>query len=149
MVFRAAVILSILGVVLLNTPLSFIGNLLLFLLAVRFYFIYRTCIMRRAKIHATNKSLAFGMKSLKVQKENFKIINFIFRFSSLVSRILKKLSVMYDDLYIERKMTTIPNNEFTKIRSSDLNPYVHSLIYSHMSCNIYYSSDDKLSDRRY
>ena len=149
MVFRAAVILSILGVVLLNTPLSFIGSLLLFLLVVRFYFIYRTCIRQREKTHATNKSLASGMKSLKVQKENFKIINSIFRFSSLVRRILKKLSIMYDDLYVERKMTTLPNNEFTKIRSSDLNPYVHSPIYSHMSCNIYYSSDDKLSDRRY
>ena len=46
-----------------------------------------------------DRSLSYGVSSIKKQKTNFKIINLLFRRVPVLKKILKKISLFCDDLY--------------------------------------------------
>lgn len=91
------------------------------------------------------KTLSFCIKSMRRQKQNFKVIEFLIRNKKL-QNFFKKVSILMDDINI--KITSKYAEDMTKT-SDHFNPHIYNPIYSHMSCNIHYSSDEKLSDRRY
>lgn len=63
------------------------------------------------------KSLSFGIKSMKRQKQNFKAINFVFAKVPLVQKLLKKASILLDDMHVRYGYTGITQS--SRINSID------------------------------
>ena len=145
MFFRFYILAIICSLAVLPTSVWVVGAMiLLWLISIPIKGISRY--RKWKKHHALNpKTLSFCIKSMRRQTQNFKVIEFLIRNKNLQKRF-KKLSILLDDINI--KVTSKYVEDLPKT-SDHLNAHIHNPIYSHMSCNVHYFSDEKLSDRRY
>lgn len=88
------------------------------------------------------KSLSYCIKSIKRQKQNFKILNIILRKKILI-QFFKKLSILLDDINVKASHKYI--DDYPIQRVCHLNAKVHNPIYSHLPSNLYYSRRDLFS----
>lgn len=81
------------------------------------------------------KTLSFCIKSMKRQKQNFKIIAFLIRNESL-QKHLKKLSILMDDINV--KATSNFDHNISYVESDHQSPFVYSKAYSDCPENLYH-----------
>lgn len=55
---------------------------------------------RKSQVN-TEKSLAFGLQSIRLQKQNFKAICYIFSKYPMLKETFKKMSIIFDDMHVE------------------------------------------------
>lgn len=146
MFFRFYILGLLVSLYFVLTSSSIIAFIIFFwflLTMARMFFYYRSWRKKQALI-CEYKTLSFCIKSMRRQKHNFKIITFLIRNKALQT-LLKKFSILLDDININKKHEL--TDDFPLYNKVDSNSHVHSPVYSHMSCNLYYSQDN-LSDRR-
>jgi hypothetical protein len=84
------------------------------------------------------KSLPFCLKSMKRQKQNFRIINKLLRIE--YSRIyFKRLSILLDDINV--KFSNCCYKDSFKYNDYYLSPFIHSSAYDDCPENKYYSGE--------
>ncbi len=80
-----------------------------------------------------HKSLSFGIKSIKIQKQNFRMIDWAFSKYKHLAKFLKQISILFDDIHVKR---TDPSS----IKSNN-NDYTTDITYSHILGNVHYKHD--------
>lgn len=107
MVFRFYILIMpiILGFVLyitLQTESWILGSIIIlsFIILPPFGQVIRYRNWRKSQVN-TEKSLAFGMQSISLQKQNFKAISYIFSRYTALEKFFKKLSIIFDDMHVE------------------------------------------------
>lgn len=102
MVFRLYILFILICFVVLFTPCFIVGACCLFVATILWPFgqtiRYRN--WRRSQIDA-EKPLAFGIQSIKLQRQNFKAISHVFSRYPMLEKTLKRMSVIFDDMHVE------------------------------------------------
>lgn len=131
MLFRVIIILLVLATVGIFTNFVFLS-------VVTFFWIFVILAQgakrtrnefRKSVLHQDTNSLMFGIKSMNVQKTNFKIINYVFRNDTSISLFFKQLSILLDDMHIKALQKT----QYYDSRCSITDPSE-----SYLHCNIYH-----------
>ena len=84
--------------------------LLMWLILMLFKALFNYKKFKRERSICYSNTLSFCIKSMKKQKQNFRIINFVIRQKS-IQVIFKKLSILLDDINV-KKSSNFTNNVF-------------------------------------
>ena len=141
MFFRIYILTIICGLGLLFTDLWFAGALILIWfisIPIRGISFYKKW---KKNLEVESKSLSFGFKSLEKQKTNFRLINSVCGELTTFKMLLKKLSLLLDDINIKRGGTSHQHyshtNTVDQMRDDD---YRYNSCYSGYSFNIHHRS---------
>lgn len=136
-------IFSILGcLLLLLTPLWGISYVILFwllIILIRMHFYYKK--WKKQQAIQCSKTLSFCIKSIKRQKQNFRIINLLLKKEAL-KNYFKKLSIFLDDINV--KTINNCNGEIYLARTHEAikNDHRYNPSYSGYSFNIHHKSNN-------
>lgn len=112
---------------------SFVMFMWFLLILVKAPFNYKK--FKRERVICYPRTLSFCIKSMKRQKQNFKIISFLIRNES-IQKPLKKLSILMDDINV--KSTSHFDNSISSSHSDHQSPFVYSHSYSDCPENLYH-----------
>lgn len=94
---------------------------------------------RKAQM-GTEKSLSFGIKSMRRQKQNFKLIIVIFARYPDLQKFFKRASIIFDDMHIKIKYGNKVDSIQPPISGSE-DDYRYHPLYKSSSSNIYHRKD--------
>lgn len=132
-------ILGILGCLLVLPTSVWLGGalILVWLISIPVKGIFRYKNWKEQRRIFYPQSLSFCLKSMKMQKQNFRIINKIFRRKNL--RIyFKKILILLDDINV--KFSNCCYEDSFKY-NTHLSPFIHSSAYDDCPENKYYSGE--------
>jgi hypothetical protein len=139
MFFRFYISTTICSLAVLPTSVWVVGAvILLWLISIPIKGISRYRKWKKHQAILYPNTLSFCIKSMRRQKQNFKVIEFLIRNKNLQKRF-KKLSILLDDINI--KVTSGYVEDLPKTYHSRMNDIYYSPSYSHYSCNIHHRSD--------
>ena len=113
--------------------------LLMWFLLILFKALFNYKKFKRERAIFYSHTLSFCIKSMKKQKQNFKIINFVIRQKS-IQVIFKKLSILLDDINV-KKSSNFTNNVSISDHKVVNKDHYYSPSYSGYSFNIHNKSD--------
>ena len=138
MVFRTYIIFVITFIVLLFTNLKFLGVAGIVLLIFILSSMLSNYLQWKNNLLNQNTSINARIKSIQVQKENFRIIESIFGAYSIAT-FLKKFSIVMDDIHTNRPSTLYDSNEELELNNENhKDDYIINPSYSSYSANIFY-----------
>lgn len=139
MAFRIYILLILASVLLLLNNLLALGSLilfwLLFIAPIKSILQYKK--WKHSQAHV-EKSLSFGIKSMKIQKQNFKSINFLFSKIPFLETLFKKISILIDDIHIKYTSDGVGNTYADNSILENKDDIIFDPSYSSCACNVHY-----------
>lgn len=138
MFFRFYILINLFCLLLLSTALWFGAIIIIsWLLFIAIISISRYKEWKNSQKKHHSKTLSFCIKSMRRQKQNFKVIEFLIRNQKL-QNFFKKVSILMDDINVK---VTQGNETFDLIKpKADTDEYIYTPTYRHYGANIYQDS---------